>query len=89
VGCSINQATGSLLTEAVQSKTLPEIAELSELFHGMMSGEALSETDGRRLGDLQELDGVRQFPVRVKCALLAWSTLDDAIDDYRRDRPPS
>ena len=84
VGCSINQATGSLLTEAIQSKTLPEMAELSELFHGMMSGDALSETDRRRLGDLQELDGVRQFPVRIKCALLAWSTLDDATDDYRQ-----
>ena len=83
VGCSINQATGSMLTEAVQGKTVDQMEGLSALFEAMMRGEMLSEKDTERLGDLRELDGVRRFPVRIKCALLAWSTLDDAIDNYR------
>ena len=87
-GCSINQATGSMLTEAIEGKTLPEVEGLSALFEAMMRGDMLSEKDTQRLGDLQELDGVRRFPVRIKCALLAWSTLDDAIDDYRSLGPP-
>ena len=84
VGCSINQATGSMLTEAIQGKTVDQIEGLSALFEAMMRGDMLSEKDTKHLGDLQELDGVRQFPVRIKCALLAWSTLEDAIDDYHR-----
>ena len=84
VGCSINQATGSMLTEAVSGKTLSEIEGLYSLFQRLMAGDSLSEDDRERLGDLQELEGVRQFPVRIKCALLAWSTLDDAVKDHRQ-----
>ena len=83
-GCSINQATGSMLTEAVSGKTLSEIDGLNALFQAMMAGDSLSEEDRERLGDLQELEGVREFPVRIKCALLSWSTLDDALNDHRR-----
>ena len=81
-GCSINRATGSMLTEAVEGKSLPEIERLSAVFRGMMRGEQVSEGERRLLGDLVELEGVREFPVRIKCSLLAWSTLDDAIDDF-------
>lgn len=87
VGCSINQAAGSMLTEAIEGKTLSEIDAVSALFQSLMAGDSLAEEDRERLGDLQELEGVRQFPVRIKCALLAWSTLQDAIDDYRRRLP--
>ena len=86
VGCSINQATGSMLTEAVSGKSLTEIEGLYALFQSLMAGDSLSEEDRERLGDLQELEGVRAFPVRIKCALLAWSTLDDAIADHRRSQ---
>ena len=82
-GCSINRATGSMLTETIKGKSLSEIARLSVLFRGMMRGEAVSEEERWLLGDLVELEGVREFPVRIKCSLLAWSTLDDAIDDFR------
>ncbi len=81
-GCSINRATGSMLTEAVEGKSLPEIERLSAAFRGMMRGEPVAEDERRLLGSLRELEGVREFPVRVKCSLLAWSTLDDAIDDF-------
>ena len=81
-GCSINRATGSMLTEAIEGKSLSEIERLSALFRRMMRGDAVSEEERRLLGDLVELEGVREFPVRIKCSLLAWSTLDDAIDDF-------
>ncbi len=81
-GCSINRATGSMLAEAVDGKSLSEIERLSSVFRGMMRGEAVSEEERRLLGDLVELEGVREFPVRIKCSLLAWSALDDAMDDF-------
>ena len=85
-GCSINRATGSMLTEAIEGKSLSEIERLSALFRGMMRGEEVSEEERRLLGALAELEGVREFPVRIKCSLLAWSTLDDAIDDFSSAR---
>ncbi len=82
VGCSINQATGSMLSDAVKGKTLDDIRSLSEKFNGLMLGKG--ESDG--LGELETLAGVRQFPVRIKCALLAWSALVEGIDDYTAAR---
>ena len=86
-GCSINQATGSMLTEALAGRTLNEIETVLQLFHDMMQGDQPPEEALERLGDLKALSGVRQFPVRIKCALLAWSALEDGIADYRRDHP--
>ena len=86
VGCSINQATGSMLTEVVEGKTLEEIEAVSRTFMNMMDGAALPISESDRLGDLEALAGVRQFPVRIKCALLAWSTLEEGIEDYRSRR---
>ena len=85
-GCSINQAAGSILTEAVAGKTLSEIESVSTVLNDMMQGEMPSEKQLASLGDIGALSGVRRYPVRIKCALLAWTTLEDAIDDYRRDR---
>lgn len=80
-GCSINQASGSMLTEAIAHKTLSEVEDLVRLFRAMMGGAV--PADGR-LGELQALSEVRRYPVRIKCALLAWSTLEEGIEDYRR-----
>ena len=83
VGCTINQASGSMLTDVVEGRTLQEIDAVSESFGKMMQGDAASEDEIRELGDLRSLSGVREFPVRIKCALLAWSTLEDAIRAHR------
>ncbi len=79
-GCSISQATGSLLTEIVEGKTPDEARALRELFRGLMMGEELSEEQLDDLEDSVALQGVRRFPVRIKCALLSWSALIDALD---------
>ena len=83
-GCSINQATASMLSEAIDGKSVDEIVATAELFKSMMDGSTLSPEPLARLKDLHALSGVRQFPVRIKCALLAWSALEDAIEEYRR-----
>ena len=79
VGCSINQATGSMLSEAIKGLTLQEADGLSADFHSMMHGPEPTADALAALGDLGSLAKVRDFPVRIKCALLAWSTLEDAI----------
>ena len=79
-GCSINQATGSMLSEAVKGLTLTEAKDLSSRFHDMMQGQEPTECQLSKLGELRVLVKVREFPVRIKCALLAWSALDDGID---------
>ncbi|MBT8212194.1 MAG: SUF system NifU family Fe-S cluster assembly protein [Acidimicrobiia bacterium] len=83
-GCSISQASGSMMAEAIVGKTLPEVDELIHKFKLMM---AIEEGDdpidesrpGSVLGDLEALQGVRKFPVRIKCADLPWATLQDAL----------
>lgn len=85
-GCSIIQASASMMSEAVKGKTVPEIAELSGRFRAFLraragsTGPAVSE-----LGDLYALGVVRQYPVRIKCALLPWTALEEAI----REGPPA
>ena len=78
-GCSINQASTSMLSEALVGKTIEEIQALSELFRSMMRGAKRSKEELERLGDLQALYGVQEFPVRIKCALLPWSALEEAL----------
>ena len=71
-GCSISQASTSIMTEAVKGKPLDEIEQLIDRFRAMMlEGE---EADAS-LGDGVALEGVKQFPVRIKCAVLSWNTL--------------
>ena len=83
-GCSINQATGSMLSEAVKGLTLTEVKDLSSRFHDMMQGPEPTDSQISKLGELSVLVKVRGFPVRIKCALLAWSALDDGIDMAER-----
>jgi len=76
-GCSISVASGSMLAELLPGKTREEAGRILEAFKGLMHGcEAPKDLD---LGDLDALQGVNKFPVRVKCALLAWITLEDAL----------
>ncbi len=76
-GCSISQASASMMTEAVKGKTLAEAHALIQQVLAMVKGEAEGDPDA--LGDIVALAGVRNFPVRVKCATLAWHTLEEAL----------
>lgn len=81
-GCSINQAAGSMLSEAVKGRTPPEMLSLAAEFRQMLQApNAPSAATLESLGgDLASLSKVREFPVRIKCALLAWSTLEDGVE---------
>lgn len=83
-GCSISQASASMLTAHIQGRTLDEAESLVRTFKGVMQGEETDPEDEERLGEIAALQGVREFPIRVKCALLGWTTLQDAIADYRK-----
>lgn len=79
-GCSIVQASASMMSEAIKGKTVAEINALSGLFRTFLRSQP--EEDGRSascLGDLCALGVVRQYPVRIKCALLPWAALEEAI----------
>ena len=77
-GCAISKASASLMTENVKGKSLEEVKATFEQFHKMITGPA--DEPAEELGKLTVLAGVRQFPVRVKCASLAWHTLKSAVD---------
>ena len=84
-GCSISQASGSMMTEAIVGTTTAEARDLAATFKLMMGitegDDPLDpERPGAVLGDLEALQGVRKFPVRIKCADLPWTTLTDALD---------
>lgn len=81
-GCSISQASVSMMTESLKGKTLEEAVDLEGRFLALMRGEEEPRSD-RRLGDLRSLEGVAKLPVRIKCALLGWNALDEAIKAYR------
>ena len=89
-GCSISQSSASMMSAAVKGRTRAEIEELTRAFKAMMSihestlegGEEVEvEAPTADLGDLAALQGVVKFPVRIKCATLAWNTLVDALDN--------
>ncbi len=79
-GCAISVASASMMTESVKGKTLAEAAALFDKFHPMVTGRGRPEG----LGKLEVFSGVSEFPVRVKCATLAWHTLRAALDGKQR-----
>jgi len=76
-GCSISVASGSMMAELVAGMHSAEAGKLAETFRKMMHGE--EPPAGMDIGDLEALKGVRNFPVRIKCAMLPWTTLVDAL----------
>ena len=86
-GCSISQASASMLADHLSGKTIDEAEALVRTFKGAMQGEEFTEAEIDALGDIVALQGVRRFPIRIKCALLGWTTLQDAIADYRTSLP--
>ena len=79
-GCAISQASASLLTGAVLGKSTAEAQELFRAVHAMLTSAPSSAVDTTKVGKLAALGGVRQFPVRVKCASLPWHTLRAALE---------
>ena len=77
-GCSISQASASMMTQLVKGKSAKDIGELRTRFRDLMLGDISAATD-EKLGSLRALSGVARFPARVKCALLAWNALEDAM----------
>jgi len=77
-GCSISQSSASMMTQLLKGKTVEEAQALAERFTRMMHGDADAARD-KSLGDLRALAGVSRFPVRVKCALLGWNALTEAL----------
>jgi nitrogen fixation NifU-like protein len=77
-GCSISQASASMMTQLVKGKSTEEIDAIRKQFRDLMIG-APSDADEAQLGPLRALSGVARFPARVKCALLAWNALESAL----------
>ncbi len=80
-GCSISQASGSILTEEVTGKTIAEVEKKISFFKDLMQGRLDIVEEG---SDMEALLGVRKFPVRIKCALLHWTTLAEGIGFYKQ-----
>ncbi|MDQ1438056.1 MAG: nitrogen fixation protein NifU [Acidimicrobiaceae bacterium] len=98
-GCSISQSSASMMSSAVKGKTVDEARSLIRAFKAMMSiheqrldadgqpEDAVIEEPGVKLGDLEALQGVVKFPVRIKCATLSWNTLQQGLDEADQAAP--
>ena len=82
-GCAISQASASMMTMKLKGKTRTEAAELANAFKNLVTTDATAES--KNLGDLQFLQGVRKFPQRVKCAMLAWRAVEQALAESGRE----
>ena len=78
-GCAISTASASLMTEAIKGKPVEEVQELFERFRSVVTGPPGEPVDLEAIGKLAVLAGVREFPMRVKCASLAWHTMKSAL----------
>ena len=76
-GCAISQASASMMTLKLKGKSRAEAAEIGRAFHDLVTGEPSEQA--KNLGDLKLLQGVRKFPQRVKCAMLAWRAVEQAL----------
>jgi nitrogen fixation NifU-like protein len=82
-GCAISTASASLMTQAVKGRSSAEVEKLFDAFHGLVTADPRQEVDVQSIGKLAVLAGVREYPVRVKCATLAWHTLRAALEGGR------
>ena len=78
-GCAISRASASMLTQSVKGETLAKAEEIFDGFHALITDPS-ADVDYDLLGDLEMLSGVSAFPTRIKCAVLAWHTLNAAIE---------
>ena len=85
-GCSIIQASASMMAEGMEGKSAEEMEEMARLFRQLMQGRDLEDQEVAQLKDLAALQVVRQYPVRIKCALLPWTALEEGLDELKRAR---
>ena len=78
-GCAISTASASLMSEAVKGLPVSEVRGLFERFHKLVTSDPMQESASQGLGKLEVFSGVREFPIRVKCATLGWHTLQSAL----------
>jgi nitrogen fixation protein NifU and related proteins len=78
-GCAISTASASMMTESLKGRTRAEANALFERFHDLITGESKAGPGGPELGKLEVFSGVREYPVRIKCATLPWHTLKAAL----------
>jgi nitrogen fixation NifU-like protein len=79
-GCAISKASASMMTQSLKGKTKAEAEKLFGRFHNMVTGHEVPDGEQAALGKLTVFSGVSEFPVRVKCATLAWHTLQAALE---------
>lgn len=80
-GCAISQASADIMSELITDKTVEEAHELAANFLAMIRGEELTDEQIEQLGDAAELESISRMPARVKCAQLAWRTLDEILSE--------
>lgn len=80
-GCAVSQASADMMADLITGETVEEGKRLVGLFLGMIKGEALSEEDKEDLDEAAELESISRMPARVKCAELAWRTLEKLLAD--------
>ncbi len=84
MGCAISVASGSMLVDAIRGKSIKEVKKIAKAVKSILKGEG---TNGDfELGDLEALEGVNKFPVRIKCALLSWTTLVEGIKNWENGK---
>ena len=83
VGCAISKSSASLMTQSIKGKTIADAEQLFGGFHEMVTGYPLAEVSSNGLGKLTVFAGVREFPMRVKCATLAWHAMREALHDSK------
>ena len=84
-GCSISQASASMMTEKVKGLSVKDASQIAETIKRLMANEEEGNPD--ELGDLVSLKGVVKYPVRIKCALLGWNTLLEALEETEKSSP--
>ncbi len=82
-GCAISTASASMMTESLKGKTEAEVEELFQRFHDLVTGKLTSDAELSSLGKLAVFSGVREYPVRVKCASLCWHTMRAALESRK------
>lgn len=84
-GCAISQASASMMTQKIKGKARAEAADMTAVFRGIVTGKDRQPEAEDDLGELQLLEGVQHFPQRVKCAMLAWRALEQALQQQGGD----
>lgn len=87
-GCAISMASGSLMSDRLEGKSLEEVEELRDKFKSMITSDDDEQDFREELGDLVSLKGVIKFPIRIKCANLSWDTLEKGLEALREEGPP-